>query len=189
MTTTHSSEGAATSSRSASASPGLPTWGRVWRNSLLRRALLLVAGLVVLGIVGRAAGSGDTAPSSSSSPPTAMVTAADASVEPSSPSPCVAVTSGADPLLGAPAPARGREGEATEDDPVVLNTATVNDLRRLPGVGAKRAEAILALRTRLGRFQRIEDLLRVRGIGRASLRRLRPLVRIDPPSGATPPRP
>ncbi|MBP9113848.1 MAG: helix-hairpin-helix domain-containing protein [Polyangiaceae bacterium] len=33
-------------------------------------------------------------------------------------------------------------------------------------MGAKRAEAIVQLRTRLGRFQRVEDLMRVRGIGR-----------------------
>jgi competence protein ComEA len=63
---------------------------------------------------------------------------------------------------------------------VVLNTAGVDDLRRLPGIGQKRADAIAALRSRLGRFRAIEDLLKVKGIGRAMLKRLRPLVRIDP---------
>jgi competence protein ComEA len=56
----------------------------------------------------------------------------------------------------------------------------MDDLRRLPGIGQKRADAILALRTRLGRFRAIEDLLKVKGIGRATLKRLRPLVRLDP---------
>ena len=55
-------------------------------------------------------------------------------------------------------------------------------MRRLPGVGEKRANAILALRTRLGRLRAVEDLLKVRGIGRAMLKRLRPLVRLDPKS-------
>ncbi|MGH7271134.1 MAG: ComEA family DNA-binding protein [Polyangiaceae bacterium] len=63
---------------------------------------------------------------------------------------------------------------------MILNTATVDDLRRLPGIGEKRAGAILALRARLGRFRAIEDLLKVKGIGRTMLRRLRPLVRVDP---------
>jgi competence ComEA-like helix-hairpin-helix protein len=47
-------------------------------------------------------------------------------------------------------------------------------------VGAKRAEAILALRARLpgGRFHQIEDLLKVKGVGRAMLKRLHPLVRL-----------
>jgi len=71
---------------------------------------------------------------------------------------------------------------ATADDPVVLNTATADDFRRLPGVGEKRAAAALAVRARLGgRFHAIDDLLKVKGIGRTTLRRLRPLVRLDPP--------
>jgi competence protein ComEA len=64
---------------------------------------------------------------------------------------------------------------------VYLNQATLADLRRLPGVGAKRAQAILALRDRIQHFRQIEDLLKVKGIGRASLRKLRPLVRLDLP--------
>jgi competence protein ComEA len=62
---------------------------------------------------------------------------------------------------------------------VVLNTATLEDLRRLPGIGQKRADAILALRARLGRFRALEDLLKVKGLGRATLKRIRPLVRLD----------
>jgi len=87
----------------------------------------------------------------------------------------------------APAPqtvsAASSRSRATPDDPVDLNSATVDDLRRLPGVGAKRAEAILALRARLpgGRFRQIEDLLKVKGIGRAMLRRIHPLVRLAAP--------
>ncbi len=72
---------------------------------------------------------------------------------------------------------------ATESDPVFVNHASADELRRLPGVGAKRAEAIITLRQRVGRFQRIEDLLRVKGIGRATLRKWRTLVRLDAPAG------
>ena len=57
-------------------------------------------------------------------------------------------------------PSRGR---ASPDDPVFLNAATVDDLRRLPGIGDKRANAIVALRARLVRFRAIEDLLKVKG--------------------------
>ena len=64
----------------------------------------------------------------------------------------------------------------------MLNAATEADLRRLPGVGPKRAAAILAVRARLGHFRSVDDLLKVKGIGRATLRRLRPLVRLDPPA-------
>jgi competence protein ComEA len=73
------------------------------------------------------------------------------------------------------------------DKLVVLNTATSDELQSLPGVGPKRAEAILTLRTRIGRFRRVEDLLRVKGIGHASLRRLKPRVLVDPPPAAPAP--
>jgi competence protein ComEA len=71
-----------------------------------------------------------------------------------------------------------RVGEGT----VNINTATADELERLPGVGPSRAAAILTLRQRMGRFSRAEDLLRVRGIGRATLRRMRASVALD---GAT----
>ena len=72
-----------------------------------------------------------------------------------------------------------RPRAAPPDEPLDLNTATAEELQRLPGVGAKRAEAILTLRTKLGHFRRAEDLLRVRGVGRATLKRWRPLVRVS----------
>jgi competence protein ComEA len=68
---------------------------------------------------------------------------------------------------------------ATVDDPVALNTATLDDLERLPGIGPKRAAAILELRQKLGRFRQVEDLMRVKGVGRATLKKLRPIVRLD----------
>ncbi len=69
----------------------------------------------------------------------------------------------------------------TADGKVILNLATEDDLRKLPGIGPKKAEAIIALRTKLGKFKRAEDLLRVKGIGRKKLAKLRPRLLIDPP--------
>ncbi len=70
----------------------------------------------------------------------------------------------------------------TADGKIVLNLASAEELTRLPGVGMKRAQSIVKLRTRLKRFRRVSDLLRVRGIGVRSLRRLKPLVVLDPPT-------
>lgn len=70
----------------------------------------------------------------------------------------------------------------TEDGRVILNVAGVRDLVRLPGVGAKRAEAILKVRKRLGgRFRSLRQLMRVRGIGPRSLRKLTPHLVLDAP--------
>lgn len=99
------------------------------------------------------------------------------------PVPCVA----APPQGGEPS--KGREDTAVAhseagQDPsgrLVLNTASASELDRLPGVGPKRAEEIVKLRERLGRFRRLSDLLRVRGVGQKTLKKWQDLVVIDPP--------
>jgi competence protein ComEA len=70
------------------------------------------------------------------------------------------------------------EVEATTGDGVVsLNQATVGDLETLPGVGPVLAERIVAYRDEHGRYQTVEDLLEVPGIGEAKLAAMRDLVR------------
>jgi competence protein ComEA len=151
------------------------------------QAALAVSGLLILAVVGRTAVAGSgTAPV----PPVDDHALAAAATTPPQLAPTVAPSAvpALDPATTqAPAPVLPR-ATATPEEPVVLNVAAEADLRRLPGIGAKRADAILALRARLGRFRAVEDLLKVRGIGRATLRRLRPLVRLDapPPDGGLP---
>lgn len=65
---------------------------------------------------------------------------------------------------------------------VNINTATETELVRLPGIGPSKAQAILKLRGRMGSFSRVENLLRVRGIGRKTLQKLRPMLTLK---GAT----
>jgi len=48
---------------------------------------------------------------------------------------------------------------------VDINRAGVWLLKALPGIGEDRAGAIVAYREENGEFQRIEDLLKVEGIG------------------------
>ncbi len=72
----------------------------------------------------------------------------------------------------------------TSDGKVILNLASADELTRLPGVGRRRADAIVELRTRLKRFRRVQDLLRVRGIGPRGLKRLLPQIVLDPPPPA-----
>ncbi len=67
---------------------------------------------------------------------------------------------------------------------IILNVATSEELQRLPGVGQKRAEAIIELRTRLKGFKRLTDLLRVKGIGPRGLKRMLPLLELNPPAAA-----
>jgi competence protein ComEA len=88
---------------------------------------------------------------------------------------------------GPAAPAAGSaESGLTTDGKVILNTATVAQLDRLPSVGLKRAEQIVALRERLGRFKSLNDLLRIKGIGVRSLKKMLPMLVLDPPKDPEP---
>ena len=72
-------------------------------------------------------------------------------------------------------------GAVLADGRIVLNTASAEELTKLPGVGMKRAQAIVALRTKLKRFRQATDLLRVKGIGPRGLKRMLPHLVLDPP--------
>jgi competence protein ComEA len=146
------------------------------------RVVLVAAGLLLLAFVGRTAiagALGDPPPAPALAPAPAPAPAHATPTPPTTANP----TPASPPSETPPTP----HVPASKDDPVVLNTATTDDLRRLPGIGEKRASAILTLRTRLGRFRTVEDLLKVKGLGRATLRRLRPLLRVDAPSQTTQP--
>ena len=140
------------------------------RGSLVLRGALVLCGLVVLSLVGRFAVAGGQV---SPAPVSGSIEAPTSIAAPVVATPII--TDAVASVLVVHSP------HATEDDPVYLNDVTVDDLRRLPGIGEKRALAVLELRKKLGRFKQVEDLLRVKGIGRSTLRKLRPLVRIDHP--------
>lgn len=72
--------------------------------------------------------------------------------------------------------------EAERQETVELNTASAAELRTLPGVGERTAERIIEYREEHGGFEKIEDLMNVRGIGERTFLRLRPLVRVDAPA-------
>ena len=71
---------------------------------------------------------------------------------------------------------------ASPAKPVInLNTATLDQLETLPGIGRKTAERILEHRTKVGSFKRIEELMNVKGIGEKSFLKLKPLIVATPP--------
>jgi competence protein ComEA len=63
--------------------------------------------------------------------------------------------------------------------PTRINAASAIELEVLPGIGPQMARRIVEARLAGGRFQRLEDLARVKGIGPRTLEKLRPLVVID----------
>jgi competence protein ComEA len=71
-----------------------------------------------------------------------------------------------------------RPDKPTRSEVVNLNTATVQQLDALPGVGPVTAAAIVAWRDANGKFTKVDQLAEVDGIGPARLEKLRPLVRV-----------
>ncbi len=62
---------------------------------------------------------------------------------------------------------------------VRINSATLEELERLPKIGPALAKRILEARQRQGAFSRLEDLLSVPGIGPKMLETIAPLVTFD----------
>ncbi|MBC8002813.1 MAG: helix-hairpin-helix domain-containing protein [Opitutaceae bacterium] len=71
-------------------------------------------------------------------------------------------------------PATAKVGKAVTA-PMDLNEANYEELQTLPGIGPKLAERIVASRP----FHKVDDLLKVGGIGTQILERIRPLVRVE----------
>ena len=63
-------------------------------------------------------------------------------------------------------PAGVTSKETSKEGKVNINTATVEELKTLKGVGEKKAEAIIEYRKKNGSFKTKEDLMKVRGIGK-----------------------
>lgn len=76
------------------------------------------------------------------------------------------------------AAAGNASGASNSQSKVDLNTATAEELDKLPGIGPATAEAIIRHRETRGRFRSVTELLEVRGIGEAKLEQLRPLVKV-----------
>lgn len=66
------------------------------------------------------------------------------------------------------------------------NTAGEEELDRLPGIGPAAARAIVESRIADGRFGDVEALMRVRGIGPATIERLAPHLTLDAGGGGRP---
>lgn len=79
-------------------------------------------------------------------------------------------------------PARPQAEPTSKSAGVVnINEATPEQLERLPGVGPSRAQAIVSFR-KTHPFKRIEDLQRVKGLGKKTWNRLRPLLALSGPT-------
>jgi len=78
-------------------------------------------------------------------------------------------------LLGSVALAENDSGQGTID----LNAATVKELAALPGVGKKRAQAIVAYRAENGKFESVDEIRKIDGIGKKTFNKIRDRVVVE----------
>lgn len=75
-------------------------------------------------------------------------------------------------------PAAVRPGESPAPQKLDLNRATAMEFERLPGVGPVLAQRMVAYRNSIGRFQAVEELDGVKGIGKKKLDQLKPFLTV-----------
>jgi competence protein ComEA len=76
-------------------------------------------------------------------------------------------------LMLTPVSALAQKGKAVSTEKVNLNTASVEQLQTLPGVGPAMANKILEHRSKIGKFTKIEELLNVKGIGEKKFQKMK----------------
>ncbi|MDH3628831.1 MAG: helix-hairpin-helix domain-containing protein [Acidobacteriota bacterium] len=79
--------------------------------------------------------------------------------------------------------AKRASASKSERQTVVLNQATVEQLQTLPGVGPSIARRIVEFRDQHGAFERLEDLMRVKGVGEKTFLKLKPHLKLGKSSG------
>jgi comEA protein len=75
------------------------------------------------------------------------------------------------------------QAAAKAGDKVNINTASLEELQKLPRVGPQIAQRILDYRKENGNFKRVEDILKVRGVGEKMYEQLKDLITVGEATG------
>lgn len=70
------------------------------------------------------------------------------------------------------------ENSKEESKTIDLNTASLEDLITVPGIGEKKAQDIIDYRLEHGRFESVEDLKQISGIGDATFEKIRSYFKV-----------
>jgi comEA protein len=69
-------------------------------------------------------------------------------------------------------------GAKANDQKININTASLEELQKLPRIGPQVAQRIIDYRKENGNFKKIEELLKVRGIGEKTFNQLKDLITV-----------
>lgn len=71
------------------------------------------------------------------------------------------------------------EEETQQDGRVNLNTASVQQLMALPGIGQAKADGIVSYRETHGAFEKIEDIMEIEGIKEGVFAKIKDQIKVD----------
>lgn len=70
------------------------------------------------------------------------------------------------------------DSQITQQSKININSATIDSLTQLPGIGEKTAERIINYRKSNGKFASPEDILNVKGIGQKKFDKLKSFISV-----------
>ncbi|WP_058307389.1 helix-hairpin-helix domain-containing protein [Gracilibacillus massiliensis] len=82
------------------------------------------------------------------------------------------------PTVGEVEDGAGKIGSSAVDNKIKINTATMEEIQTIPGIGEVKAAEIVKYRETYGRFEAIADLMNVSGIGEKTVEKMEEYVRV-----------
>lgn len=67
---------------------------------------------------------------------------------------------------------------AVKSAKININTAGAEELEKLPRVGEKTAQRIIEYRQKNGKFKRIEDIMKIKGIGEKTFKKMEDMISV-----------
>ena len=68
--------------------------------------------------------------------------------------------------------------EQNAETKISINTATIEELKKIPGLGESKAKSIIEYREKNGKFEKIEDITNVSGIGKTTFEKFKDYITI-----------
>jgi competence protein ComEA len=66
-----------------------------------------------------------------------------------------------------------QKASAPTPEKINLNSATAEQLQSIPGIGPATAKSIIEFRTKVGKFNKIEEIINVKGIGEKKFQKIK----------------
>jgi comEA protein len=78
-------------------------------------------------------------------------------------------------------PLQAQTAQKNEEKKININTASLTELQQLPRIGEKVAQRIIDFRNEHGKFKKIEEIMKVQGIGERVFQLIKDRITVEEP--------